>query len=211
MDEIIRKKPGPKPRVGITEAPLSDSGFTPRRYLDEQRIDTMRDDLRGDLRASDPQEAARIRAQEVFAQLGDSLGDVDEFFVPEEMKQPGWDYEWKRFSTINQEDPHNINKAKRTGWQEVPAKTPGFERFLPRTWKESFILKEGMLLMMRPTEVTAEINRRHHAQAVEKIRTAEAQNGQAPPGTLPRDNSGNKIHVHGVSGAKRTIVGAIPN
>ena len=174
-------------------------------------VDTMRNDLRTDMRASDPQEAARIRAAEVFAQLGDSLAEEDVFHVPDELKQPGWDIEWKRFSSVNQEDTNNINKAKRTGWQEVPANRPGFERFVPRNWKESFILKDGMLLMERPTEVSTEVKRRMLGQAREVIRIAEAQNGQSPPGTLPRDNNGRPIAVNGVSGAKRTIVGAIPN
>jgi hypothetical protein len=193
-DEIKKRGPG-RPPLNIAPA----------------EVDTMRNDLRHDLRASDPQEAARQRAAEILAQLGDSLGEEDKFFIPDELKQPGWDYEWKRFSVYNAEDQGYINGLKRTGWNEVPANRAGFDRFLPRNWKESFILKEGQLLMERPTEVSDEIKRRQLGQARERIKIAESQNGQAPPGTLPRDNNGNRIAVHGVSGAKRTIVGAIPN
>ena len=50
-----------------------------------------------------------------------------------------------------------------------------------------------------------------HGQATERVRIAEMQNGQSPPGTLPRDNNGRPIAVNGVAGAKRTIVGPIPN
>ena len=111
----------------------------------------------------------------------------------------------------NAEDAGYINSLKRTGWSEVPANRPGFDRFVPRNWKESFILKEGQILMERPTEVSNEIKRRMHGQATERVRIAEMQNGQSPPGTLPRDNNGRPIAVNGVAGAKRTIVGAIPN
>ena len=163
------------------------------------------------MRASDPQEAARIRAAEILGQLGDSVGEEDKFLVPQELMQPGWDIEWKRFSVYNAEDAGYINGLKRTGWSEVPANRPGFDRFVPRNWKESFILKEGQILMERPTEVSDEIKRRMHGQATERVRIAEMQNGQSPPGTLPRDNNGRPIAVNGVSGAKRTIVGAIPN
>jgi hypothetical protein len=88
-------------------------------------VDTMRNDLRTDMRASDPQEAASIRSAEIFAQLGDALGGNDEFHIPDELKQPGWDIEWKAYSVINKDMTGYINGLRRTGWTDVPANRPG--------------------------------------------------------------------------------------
>lgn len=203
MEAAEIKKRGPGRPRNIEMPPAMD---------DDWRGDTMRPEMHpADLRASDPQEAARIRAAEVLAQLGDSLGEEDKFFVPPELKHPDWDMQWVRWSVYNQEDPGHISSHQRTGWEFVPAKRPGFERFLPRNWKEDFILKDGMVLMERPMEVSAVIEKRQLGAARERIRIAELRNGQSPPGTLPRDNNGRPIAVNGVSGARRTISGPIPD
>jgi hypothetical protein len=182
----------------------------PKRIIEDghvnNSVDTMRPEMRpDDLRATDPQEAARIRAAQVLAQLGDSLGEEDKFFIPEELKDPSWDIQWKRFSVYNAEDHGYLSSLQRTGWEFVPARRPGFERFVPRNWKDDFILKEGMVLMERPKEVSNIIEGRQLGQARERIRIAEQKNGQSPPGTLPRDNSGRPIAANGVAGVRRTI------
>jgi hypothetical protein len=170
-------------------------------------IDTMRDDVRHELRESDPQEAARQRTAEILAQGGIDVATVDMFLVPEHLKHPEWTYEWKRWSSVNKEDNENINRCLQTGWQHVPANRPGFQMFLPRGWKESFILKEGMTLMERPKAITDMIEKRQLDEARAQVRRKEQQVGDAPAGTLPRqDSAGNNV-----GSVIRTISGPIPN
>lgn len=170
-------------------------------------VDTMRDDVRHELREADPQEAARKRTAEILAQGGIDVASVDKFLVPEHLKHPEWTIEWKRFSSYNAEDPDNINRALATGWQFVPASRPGFQIFFPRGWKENFILKEGMTLMERPAEITRMIEKRQLDEAKSQVRRKEQQVGEAPVGTLQRqDSAGNNV-----GSVKRTISGPIPN
>lgn len=170
-------------------------------------IDTMRDDVRHELRESDPQESARKRTAEILAQGGIDVASVDKFLVPDHLKHPEWTIEWKRWSSYNAEDNDNINRCLQTGWQYVPASRPGFQMFLPRGWKENFILKEGMVLMERPAEITEMVEKRQLDEAKAQVRRKEQQVGEAPVGTLQRqDSAGNNV-----GSVKRTISGPIPN
>ena len=198
METQEKRGPGRPPKAVATVADLD--------------ADTLRNDIRHDLRDEDPHEAAAKRTAEILAQLGDSIEQNDEFLIPENLKHPEWTMEWKRWSVHNAEDSGYINSLLRTGWQFVPAKRPGFQMFLPRGWKEDFILKKGMVLMERPAEITRMINEKSLTEAREQVKRKEQQLGEAPPGTLQRhDATGRPVSSHGVSGAKRTISGPIPN
>lgn len=170
-------------------------------------IDTMRDDVRHELRETDPQAAARKRTAEIMAQGGINVASVDEFLIPEHLKHPEWTLEWKRWSVYNAEDHGYINQCLAMGWEFVPASRPGFDVFLPRDWKENFILKKGMVLMERPAEVTRMVVERNNTEATAQVRRKEQQIGEAPPGTLPRVDSAGK----NVGSIKRTFSAPIPN
>src|ERR1700743_2425496 len=101
MDTEIKRGPG-RPRI-------IDTPSAPKA---EEVTDTMRGELRRDLRESNPQEAARIRAEQILAQHVDMLEESDEFFVPDDLKDPHWDVQWVRYSCFNQEDVNNINRYK---------------------------------------------------------------------------------------------------
>lgn len=170
-------------------------------------IDTMRDDIRDELRETDPQEAARKRTAEILAQGGIDVATVNEWDIPEELKSSDWTYEWKRWSVYLAEDEGYINGLLATGWTFVPASRPGYKRYLPRGWKEKYVLKKGMVLMERPAEITKMILSRQAAEARAQVKRKEQQVGEAPPGTLQRtDSAGNNV-----GSIKRTISGPIPN
>ena len=199
MDTEIKRGPG-RPRI-------IDTPSAPKA---EEVVDTMRGDLRRDLRESDPQEAARIRAEQILSQHVDMLEESDEFFVPEELKDPHWDVQWVRHSCFNQEDVNNINRYKRHGWTEIPAKRPGYERYVPKGWKENFILKDGMLLMERPKEVSRLVQEKAKQEAAMRVRIAE-QRPTNPNIAFPTDNNGQPISARGVAGVRKSISGPIPN
>lgn len=172
-----------------------------------QDIDTMRDDVRHELRESDPHEAAAKRTAEILAQGGIDVASVDEFLIPDHLKHSEWTMEWKRWSVYNAEDHGYINQCLQTGWTFVPADRAGFEMFLPRGWKESYVLKKGMVLMERPAAITDMITKRQSDEAKAQVRRKELQVGEAPPGTLQRQDSTGK----NVGSIKRSISGPIPD
>lgn len=191
--------------------PKRGPGRPPKHPVTVATVDTMRPKMHYEMRDESPQEAAARRAAEIKAQLGDSLDEPDEFYIPEHLKDPDWDYNWKRWSAVNAEDPGYINSLLRTGWEFVSSKTPGMEIFLPRGWKEDFILKKGVVLMKRPQEISNLINGRQEKSAKEQVTVNQAKLRGEPIAGAPRDNNGQPIASHGVSGAKRTIVGPIPD
>ena len=209
MEDIIRKKPGPKPKVRVIDTPSAPTMDNDWRGPIEA-ADTLRGDVRGDLRESDPQEAARIRAQQILNQHVDMLEESDEFFVPEDLKDPHWDVQWVRHSCYNQEDVNNVNRFKRHGWTEIPANRPGYGRYVPKGWKENFILKDGMLLMERPKEVSRLMQERADQEVAKQMRIAE-QRPTNPNIAFPTDNAGRPISMNGVAGVRKTIQGPIPN
>lgn len=186
-------------------------GRPPKNPPSVATVDTMRPALHQEMRDESPQDAAARRAKEILAQLGDSLDEPDEFYVPAHLKDPDWDYNWKRWSAANAEDPSYINSLLRTGWEFVSAKTPGMEIFLPRGWKEDFILKKGMVLMKRPMQITELVNKRLLDAARQQLNVNQAKLRSEPIAGAPRDNNGTPIGSRGVSGAKTTIVGPIPD
>ena len=173
----------------------------------ESVIDDTRDPPRPELRDSDPREAAVRRAKEIRDQLGDSIEQPDEFFIPPHLKDPDWDYNWKTYSVHNAHDPHYINELHRTGWQFVPANRPGFEFLLPTGWKEKIVLKKGQVLMERPMEISMMIERRQEKAAKERLEIQERRMKSEPIRGAPIDNDGKPIGM----GMRRTIAGPIPD
>src|SRR5579871_1870491 len=202
MDNEIKRGPG-RPR--IIPAPGEGMG------QEEPMRPDMRPDMRPEMRDLDPQAAARKLAQEIMAQIGDSVDEAYEFFVEDEIKDPYWDYQWVRHFTYEKEDTNNINRYLRTGWEYVPANTPGFERFIPKGWKENFILKDGMGLMKRPKEISAMFNDRNKKEAKQRLRIAEQPLRSLPDGFSTENGGRGQISVNGVAGVRRTISGPIPN
>lgn len=171
-------------------------------------IDTMRPDLRPEMRFEDPVEAAAFRTKEIMDRLGGIMPDwADEFEIPEHLKRPGWEIEWKRWSVGNQEDTSHVNSLQEAGWTFVPSDRPGWNRYLPRGWKQSIVVKKEMVAMERPAEFNRLVREQKLLEARTQVRRKEQQVGEAPPGTLPRqDSAGNTV-----GSVKRTISGPIPN
>jgi hypothetical protein len=192
FEPVVKRGPGRPARPVVDAAP--------------EVVDTMRPAMRPDMRPEDPREAAAKRSAEILAQLGDNFDEQDDFFVPPELIPDGWTYEWKKWSVHNQEDAGYVNSFLRTGWSFVPADRVGHEMFIPSNWKEKIILKKGMVLVERPTEICELVKNRMLKQARDQVRIKEQQLNEAPPGTLDRDNKGAPL-----ARVKRTIAGAIPD
>lgn len=169
-------------------------------------VDTMRDAPRPDVRVDDPREAAAKRTAEILAQLGDNFDEQDKFFVPPDIIPDGWTYEWKTFTVHNAEQSDRVNAFQRTGWSFVPANRPGHAIFLPTNWKEKIIIKEGMVLVERPTEICELVKNRALNEARAQVRIKDDQlNSKLAPG-MDRTNNGVSLDK-----VKRTITGPIPD
>lgn len=115
------------------------------------------------------------------------LVNQDKFYIPVDEIPEGSSYEWKRWSVYGQEDPFYLANLREQGWQPVdPKKHPNW---LPEGYNQNVILKDGMILMERPMELTQEFNDEISDLNRRQLRDQQARLGQAPEGTAPRKDA----------------------
>lgn len=164
----VRRRPGRKPKLR-TEPPTTPEA-PPQRAA-------MRDE--------DPREAAARRAAEILGNFdGTEGGGGNEFDAP--APPPGWCYEWKVKTVLNQEDPGRTMAYRRTGWNEVPFKR--HPEMMPVGYKGTTIERKGMVLMERPKEITDRFKEKDRQAARNQVQAKEAQLSQAPSGHFERNN-----------------------
>jgi|WetSurMetagenome_2_1015567.scaffolds.fasta_scaffold170985_3 hypothetical protein len=82
------------------------------------------------------------------------------FDFPESVKEEGWSYQWCRTATLNNSDgDHNeIPLMTRAGWEPVkPDQLNGY--FLNENKGRDCIVRDGLMLMERPQEMTDDARR----------------------------------------------------
>jgi len=134
---------------------------------------------------------AAARAAEIFERDGWSNashdGAIDAFYLPPGLVPEGWDYGWKRWATYNKADPSYELQLRHEGWVPVDLhRDEQHERMMPSGWEGNTIEREGMLLMVRPMEVTLAVLRREYKLARDQVQTKEAQLAGTPDGTMDR-------------------------
>lgn len=142
-----------------------------------------RRDLRPAPRSEDPRELAAKRAAEIRNNGSEFDDGVDEFACPP--APDGWTYEWKRKSSMNQEDHSNMLLVKRAGWTPVPV-----ERHpeMMHIGAEGSIERKGMILMERPAEIVQDAYDRLNRLARNQVKIKEGQLA-SDAGLLGRDDS----------------------
>lgn len=111
---------------------------------------------------------SRQRASDVSNPFHIPVGEIPE----------GSSYEWKRFSNVGQEDPFYLAQMRRQGWEPVdPRRHPNW---IPEGYTAPHIIREGMILMERPIELTLEAIAEREMLAKQQIREAESRLGMAP-------------------------------
>ena len=143
---------------------------------------TNRPDHRPALRESS-REAAEKRALEIMSNFNVSDEAVDKFAAPP--APDGWEYEFKRRTIYNQEDPAYQIALARSGWQPVPASRHPGEMPLGNTYQT--IERDGMVLMERPKIISDRIRERDKKKAREQVRAKEAQLSATPEGQFDRN------------------------
>jgi len=133
----------------------------------------------GDL-SNDAAARAEARIREIRGQMPDGGETRDKFWAPP--APDGWDYQWKRRSVYNQEDPAYQVELARQGWEAVPLSR--HSEMMPKGWSGQTIEVEGMTLMERPMIFTKEARMREDRAAREAVITKEAQLRSSRKGDL---------------------------
>ena len=145
-----------------------------------------RRDMRPEVRAEDPRARAAARAKEILEHGNLNEEGVDEFFIEKDVIPAGWDYEWKRRTVMNEEDPSYQVHLQLKGWEPVPASR--HPEYMPMGSKSKTIERKGMVLMERPLEITEATREAERRRAHLQVRTKEEQLSAAPSGTFDRAN-----------------------
>lgn len=145
-------------------------------------------------REEDPRTRAARRAAELRDHLGGMEEGTDDFFVDPRVVPPGWTYEWKRHTTLGAQDPAYEVQIARAGWEAVPAyRHPDM---MPKGYEGVTILRKGMILMERPTEIVSDAKAIELRKARNQVRQKEQQLHGAPAGEnspFANNNKGNPL------------------
>ena len=124
-----------------------------------------------------------------------SANQVDQFYVDLKRIPSDVSVEWKRVTNMGQEDPFYIARMREQGWEPVnPKEHPDWVP-LPPGYDKPSIIKEGLMLMERPKELTMQAEAEQRQLARNQIVEAEERLGKTPDGTLTRDHEGAKPKV----------------
>jgi len=109
---------------------------------------------------------------------------ADKFHIDPSQIPAGMSYEWKRATVYGASDPYYDVQMREQGWEPVQA-----ERHpeLVASGTTGSIVRDGLILMERPVELTEEARSEDYASAIEPVHTMKQKIGEAPAGTLPRE------------------------
>lgn len=108
------------------------------------------------------------------------------FYMDPDSIPTGMDYNWKRITVKGEQDTEHQIDCAEAGWTPVPA-----ERHPDKAGRKaepgSMIIRGGLVLMERPTELTREASDEDEGKAKDQLRTQFARLGQTDRGALPRE------------------------
>lgn len=131
---------------------------------------------------------ARTRRRTRSATVADNPFDIPVSEIP-----AGSTYEWKRYTVMGKEDPFYISNMRAQGWEPVDPKA--HPNWLPPNYKESHIVRDGLILMERPKELTEEARAEQRQLSKQQVREAEQRLGMTPNNTLTREHDRVKPQV----------------
>lgn len=114
---------------------------------------------------------AEARLREIRQNLPEGGSLRDKFWAPD--APPGFTYEWKVRTVLNEEQSSYLVELQRNGWEPVPLSR--HPEMMPGGWKGSTIEVEGLVLMERPTVLIEEDREMERRAAREAVYTKEQQ------------------------------------
>lgn len=165
MDDDMDQKP-----TTVTREP----GKAPHRNHVRAAI---RAETREPVRAEPARDGVRRRRKNV--------NSLDRFHIDPRLIPPGMTYEWKRVAVMGAPDPSYDMHMLEQGWEPVDSSR---HPQMVAAGHKGAIIRDGMMLMERPVELTAEARQEEYDAARDAIRTRERQMSDTPDGTLTRDH-----------------------
>lgn len=149
-------------------ARISPEKITPRQPMHAAKAVAARESTHGPAHV-EPRKRVRQRKSTV----NENPFDIPQSEIPE-----GLDYEWKRWSVAGLHDPFYIASMRSQGWEPVdPKRHP---TWVPPGYSEANIIKDGMILMERPMELTLEARKELAQMGKQQVREAEQRLGMSP-------------------------------
>jgi hypothetical protein len=190
--QAVRRSKMPK---ALSEVDFESEGLgsaAPKEHDAEPKL-AARGEMRPAMREETDLERAKKRAAEIRGHLGDLDEGTDEFYIPLDIIPDGFTYEWKRYSTYNQIDSSHIREQERKGWAFVPSSR--HPSMMAIGDNGNIILRKGLVLMERPTEIVDEARFIERRRAADQVRSKEAQLAGTPEGTMTRDHAKAKPQI----------------
>lgn len=114
---------------------------------------------------------AEARLREIRQNLPEGGALRDKFWAPD--APPGFTYEWKVRTVLNEEQSSYLVELQRNGWEAVPLSR--HPEMMPVGWKGETIEVEGLVLMERPTALIDEDREMERRNAREAVFIKETQ------------------------------------
>jgi hypothetical protein len=184
--ENVPMRRGRRPRMAKPDLAPQVEGEAPAAEEDVVDAYTPGKVLRPPMRKEYSLASAADRTAEILGHVGTVAEGVDEFYIDRSRLPPGWDAEWKTKTVLGAEDPAQMVAYARMGWE--PAPLDMFPEMMPQGWKGNTIERKGMILMIRPRQITDMVRQADARKAREQIRAKEAQLSSAPDGQFTRDH-----------------------
>lgn len=155
------------------------------------------------------EEVADLTSDENFLDNPDlltrrTLGDTatDSFVIPDHLKKPGWDYEFKTRRVLGEPvSPTQVALERGQGWRPVPARD--MAELLPPDYDKSVVELNGMIMVMRPKRLSREAHREMYEKAE---RQKQDKLKQALTGPADQDS---RMPFGAIPGVKNTIEGHV--
>lgn len=139
--------------------------------------------VRSAVRTAAPESEGREPARKRTRQR---LGTVDKFHIAADRIPPGMAYEWKRYEVLGQHDHSYSQSLSENGWDPVDASR--HPDLMPPGHKGA-IIRDGLMLMERPVELSEEAKAEDYQMARDQVRVNEAKMADTPHGTMTRDHA----------------------
>jgi hypothetical protein len=177
---------------GVIPGAQADVQTELRRLLREELAQVLPERQPGRTNARDAVRANAVVAHDrdgnPIYRKRDSISD--EFSIPDDLREPGWDYQWIRTSVHGQEDVSNQVNMQENGWRFVPASRKGWDgRFMPKGYQGA-IFKSGLSLMERPAVLTEEARKEAGMRVREQSQAQRQQFGLALPDGFTSQHDG---------------------
>jgi len=133
-----------------------------------------------------PHETPRIRTRQRHSSAVTNPFDIPQAEIP-----PDLSYEWKRYSVSGlsaDHDPFYLASMREQGWEPVPPSR--HPNRVPPDYDKPYILKDGLILMDRPKELTREARAEVQQFSRQQVREAEQRLGMTPKDTMTRQHEG---------------------